>query len=474
MSSRSPKLAFLDRGQDEHDQFDNLIELESNDYKPGLIASRVHQSLARTKILRGGLGSGKSRCGTEHINALAEIYPGSLHFIGRKDITSLKVTTQKEFLEFVVKPQLIETFNVNENTLYYKNGAQVLFRETKDPQKVKSLQLTSYMLDEADENDSDEIWQKLDERLRQKVILPTGEKITPPYTGLIVLNPTNEEHWIYELSKRTDISVEDFKFTTYDNRQNLPPGYIENLERRLSPWDRSRLLDGNWGRAISGKPVYHGFTEDCHVRHLEVLPDLPLLRGWDFGFGHPAVTFAQFNHRTGRLRVLREFFGTRTYLKDVVPEVLRITRSLVGDGFPILDYGDPHGADEKDTSESSIEYLRIHHKIFVNHRRERVKTGMEEIQDKIVSEGPKDETDSEGNPLKGNEPLILVDPVARVTRDGLLGGYHRDDEGLPVKDGYFDHLQDTLRYIVVHNMNRALAFQRRHKRYVPNNRITGY
>lgn len=474
MASRSPKLAFLDGQNDEQDYFDNLIQIEPNDYKPNATSTNVHASFARTRILRGGLGSGKSRTGTEHINALAEAYPGSLHFIGRKDITSLKVTTQKEFLEFVVKPKLIETFNVNENTLYYKNGAQVLFRETKDPQKVKSLQLTSYMLDEADENETVEIWEKLDERLRQKIVLPDGTKVTPPYAGLLVFNPTNEESWLYELSKRTDISVEDFKFSTYDNRQNLPPGYIENLERRLSPWDRSRLLDGNWGRAISGKPVYHGFTEDRHVRHLEILPELPLLRGWDFGFNHPAVTFAQFNPRTGRLRIYREFFGTRMYLKDVVPEVKRITRSLVGDGFPICDYGDPHGADEKDTSESSIEYLRIHHNIFVSHRRERVRTGMEEIQEKIVTDGPKDELDVDGNSLKGEEPLLLVDPSARVTRDGFLGGYHRDDQGLPVKDGYFDHLQDTPRYIVVHNMNRALAYHRRHKRYVPNNRITGY
>lgn len=469
MQNRSAKLAFLDKVDPDQDYFDNLLQVEPNEYKPGPTGTRAHLSLARTKIIRGGLGSGKSRWATEHINNLALMYPGSLHFVGRKDITSLKVTTQKEFLEFVVRPETILQFNVNENTLYYKNGSQVLFRETKDPQKVKSLQLTSYMLDECDENETDEIWEKLDERLRQKVYID-GKIVVPPYNGLLVFNPTDEEHWLYHLSQRTDIDVEDFRFSTYENSQNLPPDYIPNLKKRLAPWDQDRLINGNWGRSIKGKPVYHGFTEEGNVRTIKVRGDLPLLRGWDFGFGHPAVCFMQIDPDTGRVFVLREFLGSQMKLHDVVPKVKEITQALVGPGYPVFDYGDPHGADEKDVGYSSIEYLRVHHSIFVNHKRERIKTGMEEIQEKILQKAPVSKED----PTK-QESLFLVDRSCKITIAAYLGGYHRDETGKPNKDGYYDHIPDTHRYVIVHNMNRHLANRFKNiKRYVPRNLYTGY
>jgi hypothetical protein len=469
MQARSAKLNFMNRGDSDQDFFDSLIQVEPNEYKPSPMGAQLHMSLARTRIMRGGLGSGKTRCATEHVNNLALMYPGSLHFIGRKDITSLKVTTQKEFLEFVVRPETIQQFNVNENTLYYKNGSQILFRETKDPNKVKSLQLTSYLLDESDENESDEIWEKLDERLRQKVYID-GKVVIPPYAGLLVFNPTDEEHWLYHLAQRRDIDLVDFRFDTEDNAHNLPPDYIPNLRKRLAPWDVNRLIHGHWGRSIKGKPVYHGFTDENNVRTLRMREDLPLLRGWDYGYGHPAVRWAQFDPEVGRYTILREYLGSQIKLHDVVKEVHKITRELVGPGYPIFDYGDPHGADEKDVGVSSIEYLRIHHGIHVNHRRERVKTGMEEIQEKILTKAPlsKDNTAHQ-------ESLFLVDRSCKITIAAYMGGYHRDQEGKPNKDGFYDHLPDTDRYIIVNNMNRFLSNKFKGRpRYRARNAYTGY
>jgi hypothetical protein len=195
-----------------------------------------------------------------------------------------------------------------------------------------------------------------------------------------------------------------------------------------------------------------------------------VLRGWDFGFGHPAVVWMQIDHRAGRYYVLREFLGTDMYLKDVVPEVKKITTELCGPKWTMLDFGDPHGADEKDTSVSSIEYLRIHHSIFVQHQRSRIKTGMDQIQDRILARAKLSVVD----PKSPEAPCFLVDPACKITIDSLLGGYHRADDGTPEKDGYFDHIPDTLRYVVVNNMNGILAAQRGKKSYRPRNIITGY
>jgi hypothetical protein len=484
------------QGVPEQDEADNLVQIEPSEYRPSPLGVKAHLSLARTKIVRGGLGSGKTRWACEQVNNLCLNYPGSLHLVGRKDLTSLKTTTQKEFLEFVARPQTIDTFHVNDNILYYKNGSQVLFRESKDKMKVKSLQLTSYLLDEADENQDPDFYEFLDDRLRQQ--FPTGRFITaedgrevqeflvPPHQGLLVFNPTPTDHWLYELAQRKDIDVEDFQFSTYDNAHNLPPNYIPNLERKLAPWDRRRLLLGEWGRSISGKPVFHGFTESTHVRHVPFNPSLPLFRSWDFGYGHPAVIFFQIDELLGRVYILREFLGTKQKLDaptegrpSVVSEVKRLTFELSGLGHTVMDYGDPHGADEKDLSVSSIEYLRIHHQIFVQTKRERIKTGVEEIQNKILERKAyrtyQDERERQADPDRDKtEPLLIVDPSCKIVIDALLGGYHRDVDGLPKKDGYFDHLVDTIRYGVVHRMNRMLARQRTSRRYRPRNLFTGY
>jgi hypothetical protein len=475
MRYQSPKHEFL-RGQaEEQDHFDGLVRIDRTEYKPTKIGQRLHASLARTRINRGGLGSGKTRSMGEHLNAMCLAYPKGRVLIGRKDLTSLKETTQKEFLEKVVAPETVAAFNVNDNKLYYKNGSEVLFRETKEPDKVKSLELMAYGLDETDENESDEIWQKLDDRLRQKIWMD-GKWITPPFAGILTFNPTHEEHWLYSLAQRKDISVEDFQSSTYDNIDNLPPDYIPNLLKKLPPWDVQRLVFGNWGRSVKGKPVYHGFTYEDHVKHLPVNPRWPILRGWDFGFNHPAVKWMQMDPVSGRCLFLREFLGHNLYLPQVVDAVETITANLVGPTYPIFDFGDPHGADKKDNAESSIETLRIKHDIHVAYRRSKIVTGMDEIQHKIITRAPFKLNPEDTSEDETQAPLWLVDPSCKVMIAAYMGGYHRDETGLAVKDGYYDHGCDVDRYIVVNNMHGHLAsaHRTRAQKYKPRNAITGY
>jgi hypothetical protein len=462
----SVKKNFLNRSSvDDIDSQDNLIEIEKS-YRPGPTAMRVHGSQALIRLLRGGLGSGKTRCGCEHVDELARAFPGSLHLIARKDLTSLKNTTQKVFLEDVVIPETIADFNIHESTLYYKNGSVVLFRETKDPDKVLSLELTSFLLDEATENDNREIIDKLRYRLRQKITVD-GKRVIPPYAGLLVFNPPGKNHWLYELSQ--EHGVEDIQFSTYENRENLPPGYIEDVVRTNPPWEVKRLVEGEWGIEVKGKPVIWGFGPD-HVRPLKLRLDLPIIRHWDFGFGRPCCNISQFDPtagKRGRFLKHRELLGHNEKLPEFTPRVLQMTAAFC-QGMPIYDYGDTHGSDNKDVGETSIEYLRIHHGIHVNHRRQRIKAGLEDIQELVNDRAPLEEN----NPTL--HPCFMVDPMCPIAIDAYTYGYHKDPDGLPVKDGYFDHPVDTDRYGIIGVRNRASIVRAKKKIYRPANRYTGY
>lgn len=486
MSNRSPKLAFMKRGQDhEQDMFDDLINVPRTEYKPTVTADRMHKSLAKTRNVRGGLGSSKTRSVCEHVNDLCLKYPGSLHYIGRKDITSLKITTQREFIEKVVSPETILTFNVNENTLFYKNGSQVLFRECKEPDKVKSLELTSFMIDEADENVDGEIYEKLLQRLRQKIYID-GKLVIPPYVGFLVYNPIDENHWLYELAHEgfnetaaSEIDpkaytetkdVEDFRFDTYENAANLPPNYIADLCVGIAPWDIDRLIHGHWGQAIKGKPVYHGFTKQANVRKLELLPWLPLRISWDFGYGHPAISFAQYDPMFRRYFKLREWQGRNMQLKEVVEEAyFPIMKQFFPGVEMMIHTGDPHGKDQKDTGLPSVEYLRVHHNIFLNVERQRILKGQEEIQHMITARAPLNISDPEKL-----ESCFLVDESCKISILAYTGSYYRDKEGIPVKDGFYDHLPDTDRYNIVKAMSSFLINRAKKKRKKPRNRFTGY
>jgi hypothetical protein len=43
---------------------------------------------------------------------------------------------------------------------------------------------------------------------------------------------------------------------------------------------------------------------------------------------------------------------------------------------------------------------------------------------------------------------LRIDKSCELLIDGFLGGYVRDDDDEPVKDNYYDHSMDALRYVV--------------------------
>jgi hypothetical protein len=467
MKQSSPKHAFLSQDE-EQDYFDGLIRIERKQYVPSAVMHRLHKSLATKRLNVGALGSGKTRGMCEHLYTMALSYPGCQVILARRDLGDLKNTTQREMLEFVVDPEAVERFNVNENILYLKNRSQVLFMETKIPSNFKSYQIVAYGIDEADENPDPELMTILDSRLRQRIFMD-GREVSIPYAGIWTYNPTDSDHWLAKLEDdKTDSNVDVFRSKTHDNEQNLPAGYIDRLMSTLAPWEINSLIFGERASRPKGKPVIHGFTIATHVRPLKPYHHLPLGRGWDFGYNKPASLIAQFDPEYNRTLVLREVCGHEEQLKIFAPKVKSTTQGLVGPLFPVQDFGDPHGEDQKDVGEPSIEHLRLHHGIVVQSKRTRIKAGIDEVQEQVLSsDGFKDVDWIPGDPIL-TAPQILVDPSCKTLIAALSGGYHRDEEGKPVKDGIYDHVMDCLRYFTVFKMGQGLRHRlNKRSRYIP-------
>lgn len=279
-------------------------------YEPNPWQAKYHLSTAKHCCLVGGVGSGKTTAAiAEHVELALE-NPGSLWLIGRATLPALRDTILRSFLNFVPN-ELIRDFNKAHLTCTLVNNSQFIFRPLDDEEKLKSLEIAGFIIEEANEV-KEGIWKRLKDRMRQR--LPSGKH--PRYRSTIMLNPTDEDHWIPQVFVTQKPQAHEIFFSsTLENRDNLPDDYVDELKRTYSKDMLQRLLYGQFGKIHAGRPVYPQFAKGLYInRNLAYDPTLPVIRGWDFGYNHPACAILQMKGE--QVRVLYEFMGSKIYLDD--------------------------------------------------------------------------------------------------------------------------------------------------------------
>ena len=183
----------------------------------------------------------------------------------------------------------------------------------------------------------------------------------------------------------------------------------------------------------SGKRVYPEFRSELHVGNLQAIPYTTIWRGWDFGYHHPACVWAQVDG-FGQLNVLAELLGEEIVINDFAKQVKSISKKLFH-GFDFLDAGDPAVRYTSDKSQrTSADILRAMD-IRIQTRPMLVKDGINIVRNLLI-------------PLPDDQVRMKINTKCNLLIDGFLGGYTRDDEDKPEKDGYYEHLFDALRYLV--------------------------
>jgi len=421
---------------------DRVVRVETPE--PLEDAKPFHYSNAKHRLLNGGYGAGKTFAAVWEIIQLLVEHPGTRWLCTRKLYDDLRETVQRVFLQ-EVPPQLVRDWRKGDRCLELYNGSMVYFRGLKDdPQRLGSWELGGFSIHEAAEVE-EQFFTMLLSRIRQK---------QGPRRSILETNPPDISHWIYKrwvLDHRPD-----YQFFSMSSRKNpfLPPHYVSNLCQEYPPEWIERYIDGKWGYTPKGAPVYGNvFKEDVHTGEFHFVPSLPLYRSWDFGWHHPCVVFAQ-EGVDESFRVLREFMGDRTFIRPFAQQVLTLTNRLFG-GAHVIDFCDPAGAQSSDKGPSSVQELN-YLGIYPTWRPSNVVEGLELITRMLQT-------------LKGGKPWLLFDKAGcPILIQGFKGGYHRkkdkntgafSDE--PVKDGFYEHSQDALRYMVVN----LFGSQPRHKKW---------
>ncbi len=362
-------------------------------------------------------------------------------------------------------------WNAKEEYQEFTNGSRIYIRSLKSSDdtaryaKFAGLTLAVIGVDQPEELPAD-VYSSLKGRLSQPGF---------PQQMLITPNPPGSDHWITnEFPEENTIKNHLYLHTSvYDNRSVLGDEYIEELELEypLGSALRRRMIEGLRGLSMVGDAVYgRVFSRDLHVQKIDYVPDYALVESWDFGQKHPAVSWSQFLPN-GCWNVLAEYMGTRQFLDECVPAVAALRAELFPSITNLRVCCDPAGAGTQGHGirQTAVDVLNKH---------------LRQLYGPLV--GAK-YTQSSNRPEKREwciqsisgymsrivqgRPAFLVHPRCTVLIDGFEAGYVFDDRKLmnaanpnirrPKKDGYYDHLQNTVEYAQLNFGTGTVRMERR-------------
>lgn len=262
----------------------------------------------------GGIGSGKSLIGCITTLSWAVLYPGD-YLICRQFMPELKDTTYSTFKQ-ICPPELIVEDRIADMKMVIKasNGktSTVFFRQLEEPEKLRSLNLSGFYIDEANQV-SEEAFMLLQGRLR-------GSGIRK---GIMTTNPKGHD-WIYRWFLQKDHLNDEAIKTQYHlikapstENHHLPDGYLQSI---MASWDTARIqreIDGSFD-AFEGQ-VYSDFRRDVHVvrpfripgnweRHIRI----------DHGFRNPAAVLFFAVSPDGDCYVYKEIYVREYLIKEII------------------------------------------------------------------------------------------------------------------------------------------------------------
>lgn len=283
--------------------------------------------------------------------------------------------------------------------------------------------------------------------------------------------------------RRTPRGIVVFELDYVADPAKCDPAWAAAMRLKMpsdKEWRREFLRD--WTSA-AGDAFYPEFGLEPHrfIRRAPLVLDLPVCRGWDLGYRHPACVWFQRAPRSGRVWVLREIMpeniDTHSF-RDLVlylsgqrtleqlqgrPAALAWVKKIQDD--PRLPsppwFEAPASGPIRWLDFSGPEALKVS---------ATVEGETKERTDKAILEAEGIRLECFSMPISAREsvirrllhtapdgfPAVLFDPACPILIEGMNGGiaYPRPtktnpDPREPDKDGYYEHLHDALGYALV-------------------------
>jgi hypothetical protein len=380
------------------------------------------------------------------------------------------IRNTREQLADTTIPDFLKWYPDGEAGAYMKTGmrymlkvddveCEVLFRgldDSNDVRRLLSLQLSFAMMDEFREINAD-VFNALTGRLGRypdktmngvgccddagKQIHKVWGASNPPdadtFWHTFIENPPENAHVVIQPSGRSPEA---------DWLHCLPDGYYENLcHGKTEEWI-SIYVDGQFGKSLSGSPVFKCFNRDTHVAERPLIPNRvsanSIMVGFDCTGLNPACVVGQIGFG-GRLMIYDELFsidmGPLRFMKEMLKPLLvekYANQSIV---LVIDPAGNMRESDERSVKDMLVSEGFTVRAAKTNNLAPRV-SAVESFMTR-TSDG---------------KPCFVVDPRCTTLIRALAGKYRykvntkgeRDDK--PEKSHPYADVVDSLQYLCLH------------------------
>lgn len=293
-------------------------------------------------MVTGGRGSGKSYSLNSFL-LLLTYESGHVILFTRYTLTSAHVSIIPEFIDKIETSNLTGDFHITKDEIInIKTGSKILFKGIKTSSgtqtaNLKSLaNVTTWVLDEAEELNDEETFDKIDFSIRAKGI---------QNRVILVMNPATKEHFIYKRffeQRGVDAGVSEivgdttYIHTTYlNNKENLSQSFLSQIERmkESNPSKYKHIILGGWLDKAEGV-VFTNWSFG------EFNPDeLQTSGGMDFGFSvDPDVLTEVAIDKSKKIIYLKEHIYSNGLQTHVLAQMIT---DRVGDMLIIADSAEP-------------------------------------------------------------------------------------------------------------------------------------
>jgi len=257
------------------------------DYKLRPHQSKVlKQCSKKYTFLGAGLGSGKTDIGSHWaLQRIKETPASCLGLIAANSYAQLIDSTLRNLYKNyqsmgirLIPAELPRTHRPF--SLYVKSGSQwveILCRSLDSFKLLAGVELCWWWVDEA--------WLTSEEAI-DLLMARLRDKKSPALRGLITTTLDDPTGWMYAFAEENRADNTDVVYaTSYDNKPNLPPGYIEDLLKKYSDKLAQRMILAKWVSLESGL-IYYAFDKDTHItEEAEFKPEYAISWTHDFNIG---------------------------------------------------------------------------------------------------------------------------------------------------------------------------------------------
>ena len=302
---------------------------------------------SRYFVVSGGRGSGKSYSVNSFL-LLLTYEVGHVILFTRYTLVSANISIIPEFIDKIDTANLRQDFHITKDEIInLRTGSKIIFKGIKTSSGTQTANLkslagvTTWVLDEAEELNDEDIFDKIDFSIRAKGI---------QNRVMLILNPATKEHFIYKRffesrgiesgSNKIDGDVTYIHTSYLDNYAHLSESYIAQIElmRDNNPNKYKHVILGGWLDKADGVVFdnwkFGEFNPD----------DLQTSYGQDYGFSVDPTTLVEVAiNKKKKIIYVKECLYKN---KLTTSEIAEVNKAHAGNKVIVGDSAEPRLIDE--------------------------------------------------------------------------------------------------------------------------------